>query len=293
MLPACDVVARVSSNAMDLPRARRAHAVTEWLTKSHGFGATAPLYGKEPVRFDGHTIGFWNYYSQLAKSPPTSKQLGRLLRSLHDLSPPPELDLPPWTPLESLHTELHVQSVTGVISEGERLWLLRRIDEVRAELRDLDWPLGFGLIHGDAWAGNLLWAHLADPAEAILCDWDWVSVGPREVDLVPTWHASIRYGRDDNWVREFVLEYGYDLTTWSGYQPLLNMRDLVQLSGPLRRAKSSPDHARRLRQRLDDIRAGRRTTPWSQYRPTEIRHVSQPQMRPDSIWNTVAQEYRP
>ncbi|WP_328410825.1 phosphotransferase family protein [Nocardia sp. NBC_00403] len=132
--------------------------------------------------------------------------------------------------------------------------------------------MGIGLIHGDAWAGNLLWDNRNDSAQPILADWDLVSIGQREIDLIPTWHAAVRYGRDQTWVRNFIEEYGYDLSEWSGYRVLLDMRDLVQVSGPLRRAVVSAEHADRLRQRVDDIRAGNRNTSWSQYIP----HDQQP-----------------
>jgi len=84
---------------------------------------------------------------------------------------------------------------------------------------------------------------------------------PREVDLIPTRHAAVRYGRDEAWIQDFAKHYDYDLRDWAGYQTLLTMRDLAQIPGPLRRA-ANPPHAAALRQRLDAIRAGDRTATW-------------------------------
>lgn len=53
----------------------------------------------------------------------------------------------------------------------------------------LDFPLGYGWIHGDAYPGNTLW----DSDEALLADWDEVGTGPRELDLVNT-HQGARFG---------------------------------------------------------------------------------------------------
>ncbi len=94
----------------------------------------------------------------------------------------PETELQRWTALESLHAALLEHNAVCVISDEEQTWLLSRIDEIRKELSELDWPLGIGLIHGDAWAGNLLWDNRMNPARPILgdWDWDWVSIGPRE-----------------------------------------------------------------------------------------------------------------
>ncbi|MGK8505255.1 aminoglycoside phosphotransferase family protein [Nocardia asiatica] len=267
VLPRHDAVARISRTEAGLGQQSRTYAVTQWLTTEHSFDATAPLPGVKPIHVAEHTVGFWTYYPQRENIPaPTSSELGRLLRTLHGLPAPSALELQIWTPLASLCGALLEDHVADSITHEERAWLFERIDEIPEELSELDWPLGFGLIHGDAWAGNLLWNNRADPRAAILGDWDWVSIGPREIDLIPTWHASVRYGRDRTWVRNFIDQYGYDLSDWPGYRLLLDMRDLVQVTGPLRRAASSPDHARRLRQRLGDIRAGNRTTQWSQYR---------------------------
>ncbi|MFI5716165.1 aminoglycoside phosphotransferase family protein [Nocardia sp. NPDC051750] len=218
-----------------------------------------------PVHAFGYSVGFWQYYPQAQELPePTSRELGGLLRSLHNMPAPP-IDLPEWVPLESLHAALLEDDKQPAITGEERAWLARRVQEVRKELSELDWPLGTGIIHGDAWAGNLLWDSNTTPPRPLLGDWDWASIGPREVDLIPTWHATVRYGRDETWIGDFISEYGYDLREWPGYRVLLDMRDLVQVSGPLRRAAASPEHARRLRQRIDDLRAGNRTTSWSQY----------------------------
>ena len=45
------------------------------------------------------------------------------------------------------------------------------------------------MIHGDAWWGNLL----RDGDRVVLADWDNVSTGPREIDLIPTLQAP-RFG---------------------------------------------------------------------------------------------------
>jgi hypothetical protein len=43
---------------------------------------------------------------------------------------------------------------------------------------------------------------------------------------------------------------------------MMAMRDLVQLSGPIRRARDSEPHRRVLRQRLGDLRSGDTTSSW-------------------------------
>jgi len=266
LLPNENAAARVATSHHDVAQIKRSQHVTRWLVEQHGFPATRPLAGIELVELDTKTtVSFWVYYPQpRSPQPLTSAHLGRLLADLHGISTIPH-DLPCWVPLDSLSQALHDDTTALALDDADRHWLLRRIGEVREELATVEWPLGQGLIHGDAWAGNLLWvpnpAHGRD--SVVLGDWDRVSHGPREVDLIPTWHAAHRYGKGLRWICDFVHHYGYDLTSWLGLSALLAMRDLVQISGPLRRAPHSPPHAHALRQRLGGLQAGDTSIVWT------------------------------
>jgi len=257
-------VARITTGADSLARVQRTQAVTTWLVSQHDYPATAPLPDVAPVVVDATTmVSWWIYYPQPDRPAPTSIEMGRVLRKLHDIDhPPADIELPQWTPLESLDATIDDPHLSTALNDDDRAWLEHRIEQIRHQLDGLDWPLGSGLIHGDAWAGNLLWDTARTPAPAVLGDWDWVSIGPREVDLIPTWHATIRYGRPAEWATSFAAEYGYDLSAWPGFDLLLQMRDLVQVTGPMRRAPRSDRYAAAFRQRLGDIRAGDRMSSW-------------------------------
>jgi hypothetical protein len=260
LLPAVPAIARISPGA-DPAGLRATQIVTGWLGQQ-GFAATTPLPGTELVEVGPSVVTFWTYYPQPGPDiePLTSSHLGALVGALHDTGEPPAV-LPEWQPLESLSRALESPAAPEALNVEELDWLRQRITEIRAQLAELDWPLGRGLIHADAWAGNLLWDTTRGTPRPILGDWDNVSHGPREVDLIPTWHAAIRYGRDEAWIKGFVDHYGYDLRDWAGYDVLLALRDLAQIPGPLRRS-ANPPHAVALRQRLSAIRAGDRTSTW-------------------------------
>ncbi|MGH3820668.1 MAG: phosphotransferase [Pseudonocardiaceae bacterium] len=266
LLPREGAVARVTTTRHDPAQIRRSQDVTRWLAEKHGFPATAPLAGSDLVELDAQTtVSFWVYYPQPSSPPPlTSAHLARLLAHLHTIPhPPPDLPLPRWLPLDSLHHALHDPTAHQALKDTDRDWLARRITEIREELATLDWPRGHGLIHGDAWAGNLLHTTTHGHDGVLLGDWDRVAHGPREVDLIPTWHATHRYGKTPGWTRDFAHHYGHDLTSWPGLPGLLAMRDLAQISGPLRRAPHSPPHAHALQQRLSGLRAGDTSTIWT------------------------------
>jgi Ser/Thr protein kinase RdoA (MazF antagonist) len=265
LVPHDGAVARVATGSHDVAQIKRSQDVTRWLVEEHDFPATQPLAGIDLVELDANTtVSFWVYYPQpRSPRPLTSAHMGHILADLHAITHPPN-DLPRWIPLDSLNHALRDDTASLALNDTEREWLFRRISEVRDELTTLDWPLGHGLIHGDAWAGNLLWnPHTHGHDSVVLGDWDRIAHGPREVDLIPTWHAAHRYGKGPNWTHAFIHHYGHDLTTWPGLPTLLAMRDLAQISGPLRRAPHSPPHARALRQRLNDLRTGNTSTTWT------------------------------
>jgi hypothetical protein len=263
LLPAHDAVARITYGDGAAERITRSQAITRWLVQQHQFPATEPLEDTNPVSVDSAVVSFWNYYPQPQDGPPlTSAHLAALLRLLHRAGTPPDA-LPPWVPLESLRATVGDPVLSAALTDDERTWIMARISEVRDKIAGLDWPLGTGLIHGDAWAGNLLSCSGVSPVGAVLGDWDWVSSGPLEIDLIPTWHAVARYGKPASRVSDFISQYGYDLGRWDGYPVLMAMRDLVQLSGPIRRARDSDPHRQALRQRLDSLRCGDTTSVWA------------------------------
>lgn len=265
VLPAEYAVVRLQHGRDGRQRAARSLDITRWLVHTHGFPATAPLPELDAIAVDETTTAtFWIYYPQPDDGPkPTSAHLGRLIHHLHELPPSP-IELPRWTPLRSLEAALHTPSAEAVMDSDERSWLLDRIRGIRHELQALDWPLGWGLIHGDAWAGNLLWNTQAGPYPTVLGDWDSVCWGPREIDLIPSFHAARRYDRGTEWAQAFANAYGYDLSHWRGLPTLMAMRDLIQVTGPLNRAPHEPALAQALRQRLDGIRNGDNAT-WTEF----------------------------
>ena len=263
LLPAQNAIARITYGHEAAGQVVRSQAITRWLAQERHFPATEPLGDTSPVTVDTAVVSFWTYYQQLENAPPlTSAHLAIMLRLLHQSETPP-VALPTWVPLASLHATVADPALSAVLTADERAWIMDRITEVRDKIVGMDWPLGTGLIHGDAWAGNLMSSPSAAPVGAVLGDWDWVSTGPREVDLIPTWHAAARYGKPPSWVSDFTARYGYDLARWEGYAVLMAMRDLVQLTGPIRRAGDSAPHLRVLRQRLDSLRCGDTTSIWT------------------------------
>lgn len=246
-LPAAGAVARIATvtSPQSVTRLDTSIRVTRWLTAS-GFPAVEPLPVDQPVLSHGCAVTFWRF---LPPHGPALRPayLGHLLRQLHSLAPPP-FPLPAYRPLVSVRQAI---DASQAISDEERAWLAATCERLLREYDELDFELPPGMIHGDAWWGNLL----RDGIRIVLADWDNVSTGPREIDLIPTLQAT-RFGLPEHERDAFIAAYGHDIRTWPGYPVLRQIRALSTTSALLRDAHCDPAARDQLQVRLTSLRTG-------------------------------------
>jgi Phosphotransferase enzyme family len=246
-LPAAGAVARIAplTSYAHVTRMATSVQVTRWLAES-GYPAVEPLPVDQPLTSHQCVITFWQYIPQEGPEPSTA-DLGSLLRALHQL-PPPLVALPAYQPLTSIGRAIQASQA---IDDDDRSWLSGHHDRLLADYAHLVFELPAGLIHGDAWRGNLL----RDGHRAVLADWDTVSTGPRETDLIPTLQAP-RFGLPPAQRDAFITAYGRDVRGWDGYPVLRDIRELSTLSALLRDGSGSPPARRELLVRIRSLRTG-------------------------------------
>ena len=246
-LPAADAVARISlMTSLDVrARLETSVRVTRWLNEI-GFPSVEPLPVDQPVISHGCVVTFWRYLSQDGFRPDPA-DLGHLLRGLHQLDPPP-VPLPAYQPLVSVRRAVESSCAIG---EDERNWLGVRCKQLLDAYGQLSFELPVGMIHGDAYRGNLL----RDGHRVVLADWDAVSIGPRETDLIPTLQAP-RFGLPRDERDAFIAAYGYDIRSWHGYPVLRDIRELSTLTALLRDGQTGTTAQRELQIRLRSLRTG-------------------------------------
>jgi aminoglycoside phosphotransferase (APT) family kinase protein len=166
---------------------------------------------------------------------------------LHELGPPP-VALSAYQPLVSARRAI---ASSRAIDEDERAWLRERCGQLLDAYRQLSFQLPAGMIHGDAYRGNLL----RDGHRVVLADWDAVSTGPREVDLIPTLQAA-RFGLSHDQRDAFTVAYGRDIRSWDGYPVLHDIRELSTLTALLRDGHADAVALSELRTRLRSLRNG-------------------------------------
>ena len=268
LLDHASVVARIGYGQDIVAKATAAVRIATWLAEQD-FPVTAPVDlpsgHAQPIvgsREGQHiAVTFWRYYPQPPGRPwPDTTTLGRLAAALHRLPNPP-MSLGAYRPLRSLSAVINDSVSAIALRPADREWLRRRVDELRTAFDSLDFPLGRGLIHADMYTGNLLWNTTDDQHPIVLGDWDSTCIGPREVDLIPTYHEP-RFGSAANAVHDFAHAYGHDLTTWPGFPVLYGIRELSTLTALVRLARTNSATADELSHRLRTLRGGDLATPW-------------------------------
>jgi hypothetical protein len=253
-LASAPVVARLrytSGSAAVRERLSASVRATRWLHEQ-GFPTVCPLEVAQPVAAHGYQVTFWHHIPAAGPAGRDVAALARLLRQLHTLPVPP-VRLPATAPLGSVRADA---AACPWLSDAQRGWLTGRCEELAAQYQDAESALGCGLVHGDAHPGNLLHT----PDRVVLCDWDAVSYGPREQDLIPI-RLGYRYGRPAaEWPRLCEI-YQID----PGGLPLLpllaRMRELRAVAAYLR-LPDVPQALAEASHRIGDLMSGNQSEPW-------------------------------
>lgn len=250
-----DVIARVAPPWASSANAQKQIRVARWL-KDVGYPATRAVDVEQPIEAEGCAVTFWESVAPGTTYAPIG-DVARLIRQLHELPTLADLDLPEIQPFGPIDGDL--PAFDGLPQE-EAEFLRGRIKWARATFPTLPFALPRGVIHGDANVGNVLVDLSGRP---VLIDLDSFSTGPREWDLIQTalfakrlgWHTWAEYD-------EFVRIYGYDLTEWSAFGELADMREIAMTSWLSRKATASESTRIEAVKRIHDIRDGEERHGW-------------------------------
>lgn len=256
LLPDEQVVVRIARSVDQLPRMRRELCVARWLDAG-GVPTVRPYdLGQQPIVASEHPVSFWHAVS--GGPTPDTADLARLLAGFHALNDCP-CDLPAFEPLAKVMPRL--EAATGV-SDADRDFLGARCRELDERWRDLEFALPAGPIHGDAWTGNLL----ADREQVVLGDFEAAAIGPREWDLMPIAIAQSRYGLPADRYQQFVDAYGgFDVTEWSGYPVLREVRELGMTTWLMQMIRENTAIEAEFQNRVTSLREGDFARAWTTF----------------------------
>jgi aminoglycoside phosphotransferase (APT) family kinase protein len=241
------VVVRVARHAGLLASVRKEVAVARWLTAA-GVPAVRPVEGiEQPLVVGERVVSFWEFIDSVPPKP-TVVDLADILRRIHALEVPPDLDLPAFRVLGGARRRIEL--LPG-ITEDDRVWLRARGDELEAQYHTLEFPFPPSAVHGDGHVGNLL-RHPS--GEVRILDLENFCVGPREWDLaIPAseyrqfgWYSEQDY-------REFVRVYGFEVLDWPGFEVLRAIHEFRMTTWLMQNVNERPEIAAEAQRRFAAI----------------------------------------
>jgi aminoglycoside phosphotransferase (APT) family kinase protein len=274
-LGSAGIVVRIAPGTM-ADRVDRVVQAAAMFTKAGAPVVTlAPGYA-QAIHVDDWAASVWTLLPQPPDKVWSPDDLARPLRAIHAIDDP-LTSLHRWNTVAKARQRLNA---IDALDEQERRYLHDwsaqvgiSLDEIVSRLHtwcdQLDeaithvrWHLPHGVIHGDAHTGNLL---VGPDGRSLLCDLDSVALGPREWDLVPAAHGAARFGRDLGWYRTFADAYGFNITTWSGWDTLRQIRELQLVTSVIASLHGRPAVADQLAHRLRSIFADHKAATWRRY----------------------------
>lgn len=253
-LHAKQVIIRLGAGDAALERARHVTTVARW-SATHDAPIVRLRDGiEQPVIVDGYAATVW---VGLPTADPgwTGAELAQPLRELHRLTPP--ADLPDWDPFSSARRRL---ATADGLSADDLAWLAEQWANAEADYQRLKPDLTPGLLHGDAYIGNLL----REPAgRFVLCDLDNTCTGPIDYDLAVAAVSADRFGaiRDHT---DLAAKYGRNITVQPSWPLLRRIRELVLVTSVIPNLRDRPAIAEVHAHRLATLRTGQPTL-WHRY----------------------------
>lgn len=246
------LIARVTREGGE-PVAHKELAVSRWLAEAGVPVVRARDDVPQPIIIDTHAVTFWQ---ELAiERPATTADVATLIAQVHQLAPPAELDLPDLAPFANIR-----QRITAPIwNEGERDALDRHLDALVGRYRAMPASRPWCGVHGDAWSGNVL--HTKDGP--VLIDLERFSWGPPEWDLVSTAVKYTTFGAisAQEW-STYCDIYGADVTEWSGFSIMRDIRELRETTFAGQAANHYPTAAQQARYRFECLQGQHGNRPW-------------------------------
>ncbi|MEU1022852.1 aminoglycoside phosphotransferase family protein [Streptomyces sp. NPDC005904] len=256
------LVVRIAGPQLGVEDAARVVELARWLAAEDAPTVRlADLAVDQPVvTADGTAATFWHYLPQHPGTQPLPPELAGPLRHLHALGPPPR-PLPEWDPLRV--TRGRLRRAPDDLPPTDLAFLHGLADRLADELPALPFALPPAVIHGDAHIGNML---RAPEGHAVLCDLDFMCLGPPEWDLVPELVGCLRYGRPWADYQRLVDAYGFDPRDWACLPALIRVHALNVLTVVLPLLRTHPSLRTEWQRRVHALRDGILTGPWVPYR---------------------------
>lgn len=251
------IIVRIARSRDVLHDVKKEVAVASWL-RDAGLSAAATTDHAQPLLARDRPVTFWHLIPDSGEKASLT-DLGRVLRKLHSLPVPSDLQLPVFDIFG--RASKRIASATELAND-EREFLGRRLTELRTAYSRLSFPLRSCAIHADAHQSNLI---KAPSGEVFLIDFEGFAFGPPEYDLSVTateqmvgWHSDGQYAA-------FVESYGFDIKCWDGFPVVREINELKMTTWLMQNVGEGQQIASEFRTRMASLYDSAAPRHWSPF----------------------------
>ncbi len=233
--------------------------MSRWLTERAVRVVRLADVGDQPFDVDGHPVTFWRHIDGRRGRPSDVGNLAHALRSIHELPAEQAPELPVFDPFARVMHRIE----QSPIPEKDRAFLAETLEDVRAQLPDLEFPLAPAVLHGDAHVQNLM---VPTDGRPVVIDLENMAQGQPEWDLAVTateWQVA-GFWADDQY-REFAGEYGFDIRDWSGFEILRRVQSIKMTTWLMQNIEESRAIRDEYELRIRTIRDGEPMRCWKPF----------------------------
>lgn len=252
-----NVVAKVARSRARFSRAKREVLVAQWLSAS-GVPVERPFFSAVPDEQLELPVSFWHAVDGHWTTP---DRLAEVLRIMHKLSLPDDLQLPRLNPIPRMRHHLDgAASVDSFLRTQLETLIDRYEPQLPVALEASQCP--DVVLHGDANIGNIL---VSVDGDLAMLDLEGVCVGSSAWDLMITaayrdlgWHTDEEYAA-------FCEVVGFDVTQDPAWPMLKAVQELRMTCWLAQKAASDQQIAEEFESRVADLGAPQRRRQWHPY----------------------------
>jgi hypothetical protein len=238
--------------------AQREVAASRWLNSSGVSAVVALADIDQPLEVGERSVTFWEELPSHRQG--SLVQVATVLNQLHALPVPADVALGQLDPFVRLRERIDGATT---VAAADRAWLRARLTELQNRWASLIASVTTCVVHGDAWAGNVV---ATDDGRVVLLDLERCSIGPPQWDAVSTAVKYVTYGDIDRAeYQQFCTTYGSDVTAWTTFPVLRDIRELRMTCYVAQQAATQPsfEHEAQLRIACLQDQRGPRPWPWT------------------------------
>ncbi|MET7706967.1 aminoglycoside phosphotransferase family protein [Micromonospora sp. NPDC005413] len=243
-LPRAGIVIRIARTHQLRDRVTKVVQLGRWFAEIDAPTIRLARDVEQPIEVGELVASVWQF---VPPHPPalTVEDLGTVLRKFHALGVPP-FPLPIWDPVGDARRRL---ADADGLSKPDRDFLADWCYRLEPEVAALIERGTRTLIHGDAYAGNLL---RESSGRTVMCDFDATCVGPWQVDLAAVAVGEARFGGTGGH-RSLATAYGFDVTADPSWIVLREARELKMIAAAVPLLATSPSVVAEFANRLRSV----------------------------------------